>query len=141
MNRLDMQTIIKDRSNKIVVALEKKQRIDADKPDRVEKIKHIAETDDSQGYDILFFDEDGPERQIEIKATSMLGFYNGFFLSSNELEKSKAFRNYYLYLAASAMSGKPVLSMIKKPEYSDKLYFSLSPTLYNVRINNREVEA
>ncbi len=132
--------IIGDRGEEIVLELEKKRLTDAGKPEFVNMIKHISEKDDSQGFDILSFEENGTERQIEVKATSMDRFYNGFFLSANELEKSKTFSNYYLYLVSFALSDKPVLLIIKNPEYSNQNDFTLSPTIYNVKINNRKVE-
>ena len=132
--------IIGDRGEEIVLELEKKRLTDAGKPEFVNMIKHISEKDDSQGFDILSFEENGTERQIEVKATSMDRFYNGFFLSANELEKLKTFSNYYLYLLSFALSDKPVLSIIKNPEYSNQNDFTLSPTIYNVKINNRKVE-
>lgn len=132
--------IIGDRGEEIVLELEKKRLIGAGKPEFVNMIEHIAGNDDSQGFDILSFEENGTERQIEVKATSMDRFYNGFFLSANELEKSKTFSNYYLYLVSFALSDKPVLSIIKNPEYSNQNDFTLSPTMYNVKINNRKVE-
>ncbi|HPM35133.1 MAG TPA: DUF3883 domain-containing protein, partial [Spirochaetota bacterium] len=99
-----------------------------------------ADIDDSKGFDILSFDTDGKERQIEVKSTSMDSFYKGFFLSANELEKSKSLDNYYLYLVSSALTDKPVINPIPKPAYSEPEEFTLSPVLYNVRMKNMEVE-
>jgi len=132
--------IIGDRGEKIVLELEIKRLKDAGRNDLAERVLHIADTDDSKGFDILSFDTDGKERQIEVKATSMDSFYNGFFLSANELEKSKTLDNYYLYLVSSAMTDKSVINPIPKPAYSEPDVFTLTPVLYNVRLNNMEAE-
>ena len=132
--------IIGDRGEKLVFELERNRLKDAGRNDLADKVLHIADTDDSKGFDILSFDPDGKERQIEVKSTSMDSFYKGFFLSANELEKSKSLNNYYLYLVSSTMSDKPVINPIPKPAYSEPEEFTLSPVLYNVRLNNMEAE-
>lgn len=132
--------IIGDRGEKIVLELELKRLKDAGRNDLAKKVLHIADTDDSKGFDILSFDDDGTERQIEVKSTSMDSFYKGFFLSVNELEKSKILDNYYLYLVSSAMTDKPLIYQIPKPAYSEPEEFILSPVLYNVRLNNMEAK-
>mgnify|MGYP001225466958 FL=1 len=132
--------IIGDRGEKIVLELEIKRLKDAGRNDLAERVLHIADTDDSKGFDILSFDDDGTERKIEVKSTSMDSFYKGFFLSVNELEKSKILDNYYLYLVSSAMTNKPLINQIPKPAYSEPEEFTLSPVLYNVRLNNMEAE-
>jgi len=70
----------------------------------------------------------------------MDSFYKGFFLTANVLEKSKTLDNYYLYLVSSAMTDKPIINHIPKPAYSEPEDFTLSPVLYNVRLNNMEGE-
>ena len=132
--------IIGDRGEKIVLELEIKRLNDAGRNDLAKKVLHIADTDDSKGFDILSFDDDGTERQIEVKSTSMDSFYKGFFLSVNELEESKILDNYYLYLVSSAMTDKPLIYQIPKPAYSEPEEFILSPVLYNVRLNNMEAK-
>ena len=132
--------IIGDRGEKIVLELEIKRLNDAGRNDLAKRVLHIADTDDSKGFDILSFDDDGTERKIEVKSTSMDSFYKGFFLSVNELEESKILDNYYLYLVSSAMTDKPLIYQIPKPAYSEPEEFILSPVLYNVRLNNMEAE-
>jgi len=132
--------IIGDRGEKIVLELEKKRLQEAGRDDLARSIVHVSDTDDSRGFDILSFDGDGKERQIEVKSTSMDSFYKGFFLTANELEKSNSLDNYYLYLVSSAMTDKPVINTIAKPLYSKPEEFTLSPVLYNVRLNNMEAK-
>ena len=56
---------IGDRGEAIVVALEKKRLSQAGKVDLADRIKHASQENDSVGYDILSFDEDGTDRPIE----------------------------------------------------------------------------
>ena len=54
-----------------------------------------SEVDDSLGYDILSYEEDGTPRYIEVKTTEHRSD-NGelyFFISQNELEKAKTLKN------------------------------------------------
>lgn len=62
------------------------------------KVKHVAkDKGDGLGYDILSFELDGNEKFIEVKTTK--GRKNStFFITRNELEKSKLEKNrYFLY--------------------------------------------
>lgn len=59
--------------------------------------EHVSKTKgDGLGYDICFWDENGDEIHIEVKA-SKLKFSDGFELSSNELEASRAGFPYKIY--------------------------------------------
>ena len=54
-----------------------------------ERVEHVAATQgDGLGYDVLSFENDGQERLIEVKTTSF-GQLTPFFVSSNELARSK----------------------------------------------------
>lgn len=126
--------IIGDRGEKIVLELEKKRLVDSGKHELSDRVQHIAEFDDSKGFDILSFETDGTEKQIEVKATSLESFYNGFSLSANELEKSRTLDNYYLYLVSSAMSENPVIEIKRNPVFTDSNDYELIPNQYNVRL-------
>jgi len=63
-----------------------------------DKVKHIAKDQgDGSGFDILSFDLDGTEKYIEVKTTK--GSFNStFFVTRNELERSKIEKGkYFLY--------------------------------------------
>jgi Domain of unknown function (DUF3883) len=58
---------------------------------------YVAATDDSQGFDILSYGENGQEIYIEVKTTTQ-SCETAFFITSNELRKSiEASERYYLY--------------------------------------------
>ena len=76
---------------------EKKRLSAAGREDLAKKVKWVAQKDDSKGYDILSFDEDGNELFIEVKTTNR-GEKTPFYLSTNELAFSeKNASKYRLY--------------------------------------------
>lgn len=81
-------------AEEFVVSYEKERVMD-----KIESIKRISDIDTTAGFDILSYNENSStvyDRYIEVKS------YTGrpsFFITKNELEVSKRFRNkYYLYL-------------------------------------------
>lgn len=73
-----------------VLDLEARRLHAAGKKTLSNRIEHVAVTQgDGLGYDVLSFEEDGSERLIEVKTTAF-GELTPFFVSRNELERSKA---------------------------------------------------
>lgn len=62
----------------------------------IDNLKHISLTDDSIGYDILSFNEDGSYRYIEVKTTTEK-FESVFYLSETEREAMYRMDNYFVY--------------------------------------------
>ena len=61
------------------------------------KVKHAAkDKGDGLGYDILSYSIDGKEKLIEVKTTKDR-FNSTFYVTRNELEKSKLADNYFVY--------------------------------------------
>ncbi len=62
------------------------------------KVEHVAKSQgDGSGFDILSFDLNGNKKYIEVKTTKG-GLNSTFFVTRNELEKSKIEKNnYFLY--------------------------------------------
>lgn len=124
-----------DAGEKLVLSKEKEKLKKHGREDLVKKIKHIALTDDSAGYDILSFDENGKELFIEVKTTKS-GDKTDFFLSPGELtfsEKNK--ENYVLYRIYdfNFETGKGKFYM-KKGYIQDN--FNLKATGYKVSIQD-----
>lgn len=72
-----------------VLDLEVRRLLAAGKKKLGNRVEHIAATrGDGPGYDVLSFEEDGRERLIEVKTTAF-GELTPFFVSRNELERSK----------------------------------------------------
>lgn len=120
-----------DRGELIVLALEKHRLIAVGRSELAEDVDHVADREDGLGYDILSFDEDGTERQIEVKATTAPNLQYGFYISANELKKSVELPNYHLYLVFSALSKSPRVFIMKQPNLKG-LGFDLEPLNYLV---------
>lgn len=70
-----------------VYAYEKKRLLAAGRKDLAKKVEWVAQKDDSKGYDILSFDEEGNELFIEVKTTNG-GIQTPFYLSALEMAVS-----------------------------------------------------
>lgn len=122
---------IGDRGELVVLALEKQWLISSGKTKLARYIDHVAQREDGLGYDILSFETDGRKRPIEVKATNAPNLQNGFYITANELEKSRQLPNYYLYLVFSATSKSPRVFIMKKPNLKGS-GFVLQPLNYHV---------
>jgi hypothetical protein len=72
-----------------VLELEARRLHAAGKKTLSNRVEHVALTQgDGLGYDVLSFEENGRERLIEVKTTAF-GELTPFFVSRNELERSK----------------------------------------------------
>lgn len=91
---------------------------------------------DSDGYDILSYTTDGKEKYIEVKTTSSSMKDINFFLSRNELEKSRVLENYYVYIVFRAKNKKaaPRIWPIKNPFHPENSDVNLEPINYKVNI-------
>ncbi len=125
---------IGDRGEALVVALERARLIQAGKPELAARLKHVSQEDDSAGYDILSFDEDGSHRPIEVKATTGKNLDRGFYISHNEVEQAKALPNYHLYFVFSAMTNQPRILRCKTPAFNGA-DFLLRPVAYHVTLS------
>lgn len=83
-----------------VFECEKKRLVAAGRKDLAKKVNWVAREDDSKGYDILSFDEDGEEFFIEVKTTNG-GACTPFYISALEMALSHAcpskYRLYRVY--------------------------------------------
>ena len=80
-----------------VYKCEMKRLSDAGRHDLAKKVVWYAQDDDTKGYDILSFDEDGKEFFIEVKTTNG-GQNTPFYISAQEMAVSHAFpEKYRLY--------------------------------------------
>ena len=122
-----------DRGEKIVFNMERKRLIEGNREDLADKVSHVAEKDDSKGFDILSYDINGDERYIEVKATNAPDFRNGFYLSANEKETAESLDNYYIYIVFSA--GRDNKSPSVLPVSKSSLFgrnFAMSPRQFHV---------
>lgn len=93
------------------------------------------------GYDILSYEpiegEKRIEKQIEVKSVQNTNIKR-FYLTRNELEKSRILSNYYVYLVDNYILDNPTITSIKRPDFFDKTKFELKPTVYEIKYNADE---
>ena len=128
---------IGDRGEQIVLRTERLILEDSGRPDLAEKVEQISKHDDSVGYDIKSYDDNGLEKYIEVKSTlKPVGFCN-LFISSNELRISKNKDNYYFYIVFDVGSENPKIWKIKGTDLLDDQNIKISPILYKIVLNTK----
>src|SRR3989344_1396742 len=105
------------------------------------KRKWVSKEDDSLGYDILSFENDGTEKYIEVKSTSQSENCNAnFLISSNQYSKAKRIKNYYFYIVFNAKGKEPKVWKIKEPLQYENKGLILTPISFRVIINTKQRE-
>jgi len=122
-----------DRGEAVVLGLERKRLVDAGKRELARRIVHVSQRNTGAGYDILSFDVDGSERPIEVKSTSAANLSGGFYISSNELNKSESLANYHIYLVFRANSMWSRVLPLRRPSLKSANY-ELYPLNYHVTL-------
>ena len=84
------------------------------------------------GFDILSFETDEKQKQIEVKAISENKNCKSFIISRNEVSKSKTYSNYYVYCVSEINSGKPKILRIKNPDFENNDKFLIEPLTYKI---------
>tara|TARA_B100000315_G_scaffold247189_1_gene275577 strand:+ start:2507 stop:4054 length:1548 start_codon:yes stop_codon:yes gene_type:complete len=80
----------------LVLRYEKKRLKNLGREDLSEKVEYLSPIDDNAGYDIKSFTENGNVKYIEVKTTKS-GLQTEFFVSENQVNKSKELENYFIY--------------------------------------------
>ena len=96
--RQEQNSKVGHKGEKFVVQYEKERLLKADRRDLADKVEWVSKTQgDGLGYDVLSYDaETGKPVFIEVKTTN--GSCNSaFYITRNELERSRLSDNYYLY--------------------------------------------
>ncbi|MEC9484826.1 MAG: DUF3883 domain-containing protein [Candidatus Izemoplasma sp.] len=95
-------------AEKLVEAYEKNYLISIGREDLANKVKWVAKEADNFGYDILSFDENGNDKYIEVKGTT-LGKSHPFDVSKNEVDTSIEKKdNYWIYRVYNLDSNQPM---------------------------------
>ncbi len=103
----------------------------SDYPNLAEEVRSVA-NNPKLGFDVISFEIDGTQKQIEVKAISTNKSNKSFFLSRNEFKKSKEYPNYYLYCVSELSSEKPKILRIKQPNFENENVFKMEPMSYKV---------
>lgn len=123
-----------DFAEEIVVLYEKDKLVKHQ--DLIEKIKRVSVNDDSLGYDIMSFNEDGTERHIEVKAAEKHDGSFRFFISARELEVARTDKHYHLYVVFEYSSTNPKVFEMPNPFVDQELMpgITMDPIKYFVKV-------
>ena len=124
---------IGDKGELYIMDYEKERLQKINKNELIDKIKHVSLSNDSAGYDILSYNEDGTERFIEVKTTKgPIG--TDFFISPGEMKFSEQNKDkYFIYRVYNYdTKAKRGNFYIKKGSVAEN--FELSPTGFKVSI-------
>jgi hypothetical protein len=99
----------------------------AGKANLSDSIEHVSRFDDTLGYDIRSFEENGKDRFIEVKATTLTSRYTQFYVTANELRTSKTLANQYHLYRVYNLKNDPKLFIVPG-DLQNTVH--LSPTQY-----------
>ncbi len=98
-----------------------------------------SKVDDSLGYDILSYELDGTPRYIEVKTTKGNRSNSfSFYISHNELEKSKVLKNYWIYQVFFSVGQQPVISLLEDPFNAKDIKMTALNYLVNVQVKRED---
>ena len=100
-------------------------------PDLADKVRIVSDKP-QLGFDILSFEVDGKQKQIEVKAISTNKNVKSFIITRNEYLKSKIYSNYYIYCVTEINSENPKILRIKNPDFENNDNFMVEPLTYKV---------
>ncbi len=102
-----------------------------DFPELAKKVRMVS-NNPKLGFDILSFETDGNQKQIEVKAISVNKNIKSFIISRNEFSKSKIYSNYYVYCVTEINSENPKIFRIKNPDFENNNEFIIEPLTYKI---------
>lgn len=125
---------IGDRGEQIVLRAEHAKLVEQGREDLAKKIDHIAKRDDSAGYDIVSYDNNGLEKYIEVKSTVRPTGSVDIFISSNELSVAEDLENYYIYIVFSAGGKEAKIWPIKADYFINDPNIKPVPIQYKIKV-------
>ena len=114
------------RAEELVMDFERQRLSESGQESLAAKVEDYS-TKYSRGFDILSWNIDGTERNIEVKSSSS----NGFILTRNELNKSETNPNYWIYIV-NEKKNEVQIKQIKTPSLKNQDQFRLEPKDYYV---------
>lgn len=113
--RSKANAITGSKGEELVLKEEKKRLKKLGKFDLANKVLRVSVDDDSKGYDIHSFEEDGRDRYIEVKTSTSKGNSIRFFMSQNEYNAARTLSNYFVYFVDGINDKCPRVTQIKEP--------------------------
>jgi hypothetical protein len=114
-----------------IVLYDEREFLSSEFPDLAKKVRSVA-NNPKLGFDIISYEIDGSQKQIEVKAISTNKSNKSFILTRNELNKSREWPNYYLYCITELNSDQPKILRIKNPDFENKNEFRKEPLTYKI---------
>lgn len=105
--------------------------LQTDYPELAKNVRLVS-SNPKLGFDILSFETDGRQKQIEVKAVSVNENNKSFIITRNEFLKSKIYSNYYIYCVTNINTDKPKILRIKNPDFNDNDVFLIEPLTYKI---------
>ena len=130
LENLRKQMEIGDLAEKIVLKSEI-EFLETDFPELAKQVRLVS-NNPKLGFDILSFETDGKQKQIEVKAISENKSRESFIISRNEFSKSKIYSNYYVYCVSEIYSEKPKILRLKNPAFENNDDFLVEPLTYRI---------
>lgn len=96
-------------------------------------IEQVSIYDDSKGYDIKSYEENGKERYIEVKTSTSTNIVD-IFISQNEVEFGRKHFNYWIYVVTDINNEQPVIYPLENPLIKDS-NIKLNPISYKATIS------
>lgn len=121
---------IGDLAEKIVLESEIRF-LKAESPELAEKVRLVS-NNPKLGFDVLSFEPNGKQKQIEVKAISVNRNAKSFIITRNEFSKSKTYSNYYVYCVTELNSENPKILRIKNPDFENNNDFLIEPLTYKI---------
>jgi hypothetical protein len=101
--------------------------------DLAERVRQISLENTYAGYDIISFTEDGKEKRIEVKATSIEQQKSfSFNISKNEKLVAESSENYFIYLVYAVNTQSPKIHVIENP-FKTTDHLTIEPTNFIVK--------
>jgi hypothetical protein len=114
------------RAEELVMEYERQRLTESGRKDLAEKVEDYS-TKYSKGFDILSWNTDETERNIEVKSSSS----NSFIITRNELNKSEKNPNYWIYIL-NEKKNEVLIKQLRAPSLKDESRFRLEPKDYYV---------
>lgn len=100
----------------IALRSERRRLAEAGRPDLAASSVKLVSNDASLGYDIASVELDGSVRHIEVKAVRRSSSRIQFFLTENELRRSRTDGNYWFYFVSGINTDAETVNIIKSTD-------------------------
>jgi hypothetical protein len=119
-----------------IVEYERRNLAKAGYSELAANVKRISVEDIGAGYDVVSFTNNGEEKRIEVKTTIGSGY--SFEITTNEIQKSEIFKNYYVYFLRNFNPDDNELEPIIINGKDIETQLELIPSSFKATLKNRD---